>query len=129
MTFWIFLAVASVLSYFSLRYIHILLSLGASVAWLALWRYNLVYPPTNVVVGDITHTWMTYVFVIVAIAVMFMWFRERGRTESVTRAALGKEEVIIQTTKREGVTGKNLMGLTEEEYKASVRRSLRRRRR
>jgi hypothetical protein len=124
MTFWILLVIAGWLTYYSLKYNHLLLSLGASIAWLTLMGYNLNFPPTNVVVGSTIHEWMTYVFVIVAIAIGFAWFRGRGRTESTTRVGLGKEEIIAQTTTKTGVTGKNLMNQSEEEYRASVRRSL-----
>ena len=124
MTFWILLVIAGWLSFLSLRHIHILLSLGASMAWLTLMAYNTTYPPTNVVVGSTVHEWMTYVFVIVAIAVMFIWFRQRGRTESTTRVGVGEGELIAQTTKREGVTGRNMMEQTPDEYRASIRKSL-----
>ncbi len=129
MTYWVLLVIAGLLSFLSLRHKHLLLALGASISWLTLMSYNLTNPPTNITIGSTLHEWMTYVFVAVAIAMVFIWFRSRGRTESTTRVALGDGEVIAQTTKREGVTGKNLMEQSPEEYRATVRRSLRKRRR
>lgn len=118
MTFWILLVLAGWLSFLSLRHIHILLSLGASMSWLTLMAYNTVYPPTNVVVGSTVHEWMTYVFVVVAIAVMFIWFRNRGHKESVTRVGANEKEVVAHTTTRENVIG----GI--DEYRARVKKAL-----
>lgn len=118
MTFWIILSLASILSYFSFRHINILLSLAASTSWLTLMAYNTTNPPTNIAVGSTVHEWLTFVFIMVAIATMYMWFRNRGRTESVTRVGLGDGEIVAHTTKREGVTG------GEDAYRQRVRKAL-----
>lgn len=130
MTFWILLALAGLVSYFSLRHRNLLLSLGASIMWLSLMAYNLTYPPTNITAGDTIHEWMTMGFVIIAIAVMYMWFRNRGRTESMTRVSAGEGEILARSATQEGVTPtRSVMALSPEEYKAHLRSRMRRRRR
>lgn len=95
------------------------------MGWLSLMAYNLTTPPAGIAVGSAVHEWLTLVFIIIAIAVMYMWFRQRGRTESVTRVGMGEGEIVAHTTKREGVSGRSLMGMSEDEYRDDVRRALR----
>ncbi|KKN79347.1 hypothetical protein LCGC14_0341290 [marine sediment metagenome] len=125
MTFWILLVLAGWMSYLSLRHTHVLLSLGASIFWLTLMGYNLTFPPTNIVIGSTLHGWMTMGFAVVAIAVMFIWFRNKGRTETTTRVGLDDKGVIATTSTRVGVTGKSLLEQSPEEYRDAIRKSLR----
>ena len=106
-----------------------LLSLGASIMWLALMAYNLNYPPTNIVQGDTIHEWMTMGFVIIAMAMMFMWFRERGRSVSQTRVTANEDGINISSEKQEGLPRTSLMDAGNEEYRARVRRAVRSKRR
>ena len=129
MTFWIILALAGWVSFLSLRHHNMLLSLGASIMWLALMAYNLNYPPTNIVQGDTIHEWMTMGFVIIAMAMMFMWFRERGRSVSQTRVTANEDGINISSEKQEGLPRTSLMDAGNEEYRARVRRAVRSKRR
>lgn len=126
MTYWILLAIAVVLSFMSIaiRHINILVAFGASMAWLTLMAYNLTTPPAGITVGSTVHQWLTLVFLIVAIAVFMMWVRNRGRTESVTRVGLGKGEVVAGTAKKEGVSGRGLLGMNDDEYRTYIRKTL-----
>lgn len=128
MTFWILLVIAVVLSYISLKWQNILFSLGAAIGWFALWRYNLDHPPTNIVAGDITHEWLTYLFLIMAIAVMLMWFRNRGRGYTgYPRTA--SEERTYQSIIKEPKQASSYREETADEYKLRVWRALHPRRR
>lgn len=130
MTFWILLVLAGWVSFLSLRHRNLLLSLGAAIMWLALMAYNLTNPPTNITQGSTIHEWMTMAFIIVAIAVVYMFFYTRGRTESTTRISAGEGEVLARSSKQEGVTAtKSLMDMSPDEYKAYIRTRVRRRRR
>ncbi len=126
MTFWILLVLAGWMTFISLRHSNLLLSLGAGIFWFSLMAYNLNYPPTNITQGSIVHEWLTMGFVIIGIAVIFMWFRTRGsRTESITNIRAGRTEeggdqIIAHTTKVEGVVDET------EVYRQRVRRALRR---
>ena len=127
MTFWILLVLAGWLSYLSFRNKNMLLALGASIMWLCLMAYNLSYPPTNITQGDTIHEWMTMGFVVLAIAVLYTWFRNRGKTESQTKISVGDNELLLRSAKSEGVTKeKSLMDKSPEEYRAYVRRAIRR---
>ena len=129
MTFWIILALAGLVSYLSLRNRNLLLSLASSIMWLALMAYNLSYPPTNITQGDTIHEWMTMGFIITAIAMLVMWFRNRGKTESQTRISEGDGEILARGSTRTGVTpNQSLMKMSAEEYRAYVRTRMRRRR-
>ena len=123
MTFWILLVIALTLSLLSLRWRNILFSLGAAIGWLVLWRYNLNYPPTNITQGDITHDWMNYVFIIMAIAVMLIWFRNRNRGYTgYSRTAI--EERDYQREVRSPVSQSS-----EGDYRQTVNKALHHRRR
>ena len=117
-TFWILLALAGLLSWFSLRHINVLLALSSSMAWLTLMGYNLNYPPTNITQGSTLHEWLTLVFVVLAITMIFWWFRTRGRTETVTRAKIEDGEVVAHSTKVDGITERN------DAYRQTIRKAL-----
>ena len=129
MTFWILLALAGWVSFLSLRSKNMLLSLGASIMWLALMAYNLKFPPTNITQGDTIHEWLTMGFIVLAIAVLLAWFRNRGRTESQIRVSAGDGEILARRSTQLGVTNKSLMEMSPEEYKGFIRTRVRRRRR
>lgn len=128
MTFWILLTLAVVLSYISLKWRNILFSLGAMLGWISLWRYNLDYPPTNIVVGDITHTWLTYLFLIMAIAVMLIWFFNRQRSYT-GYPKTAQEERDYQEELKKPRQSSSYEEETNEEYRTRVRKAVRGRRR
>ncbi len=125
MTWFEIVAVAALLTILALRYTNLLFSLGAAIFWLVLWGYNLDHPPGGIAQGSALHEWMTFGFVIMAMAVMFMWVRNRGKpVTSVTgRISKNGEEGDIE------IEHKGLMDLNEDEYRTRVRRALRSRRR
>ncbi len=124
MTFWILLAIAGFLTLMSLRYRNILMSLGASLGWIALWMYNLNYPPTNIVIGSTLHEVLVYTFIIMAIAVMLMYFwnRNRGFTGYPTTK---REEAALEAQSRRP---RGIMDLSSEQYKTYIHSRIRRRR-
>ncbi len=128
MTWLELVGVASILTFIALHYNNILLSLASSVFWLVLWAYNLDHPPAGVVQGSAIHEWMTMGFVIVAMAVMFIWFRSRKAVSSVTgRITKGKNGEEGETTINMEIEHKGLLDMSEDEYRAKVRKALRRR--
>ncbi len=130
MTFWILLVLAGWVSYLSLRSKNMLLALGASIMWLALMAYNLNFPPTNITQGDTIHEWLTMGFVVLAIAVLMAWFKNRGRTESQARISMGDGEILARGSTQMGVTpNQSLMKMSPEEYRTHIRTRTRRRRR
>lgn len=128
MTWWELLVLALVLTIVSFRHINILLSLGATIGWFALMAYNLDHPPTNIIQGSVIHQWLTMGFIAVGLGTMLMFFRNRGRIvnrseswgEVRSRREGGGEEVPVP--ERRG-----LMDMTSGEYRATVRRAVRRR--
>ena len=123
MTFWILMTLAGWLTFLCLRNSNLLLSLGAGIAWFSLMAYNLTNPPTNITAGSIVHEWLTMGFFILGIAVILMWFRTRGRTESVTRVGVeksetGGSEVVAKTMKVEEVRDDS------DAYRQRVRKAL-----
>lgn len=126
-TYSIVLVIALALSVISLRWHNILFSLGGAVAWLALWRYHQTNPPAGIIVGDTTHEWIMYIYIILAIAVMFTWFAQRRR-EYTGYPRTGTEERDYQSTVKtpKPRTG-GYMDMSEGEYRATIRNKLRRR--
>lgn len=118
MTFWLLLAIAIFLSYLSLRFYNLLLSVGGSIAWLSLLVYNLSYPPTNITQGDTIHTWLTYGFGVMAIAVIFFWVRNRNRD-------IGKTNNKNNKTEEDEVFSRyTLMNETPDDYRRRVHSAL-----
>ena len=125
MTFWILLAIAAFLTYISFKWRNILLSLGAMISWFVLWRYNNDFSPTNIVQGDITHTWMTYTFLVLAIAVMFMFFRNRAKDYTGYPRSVD-EEREYQDKLKAPKQASSFADESNTEYKRRVRRAVRR---
>lgn len=124
MTFWIILVIAGFLTLLSFRYRNILISLGGSLGWFALWMYNFDYPPANITIGSTLHEVLIYVFIIMAVATMLMYFRNRAR--GYTGYTPTKSEEAESEARRSPARG--LMDLTPTEYQRLVRTRLRRRR-
>ena len=134
-TWTILLVFSSVLTVISLRNINILLSLGAMIGWLSLMAYNLENPLVGVAQGSVIHQWLTLGFIAIGIAVMLMFFRNRGKMVSISdgrnigsgRASGGGEVEVSAPSPSYGHRG--LMEMSPTEYRATIRRAVRRRRR
>ena len=128
-TWTILLVFSSILTIISLRNINILLSLGATIGWFSLMAYNLDNPLVGVVQGSIIHQWLTMGFIAIGLAVMLVFFKNRGkivnRSESwgETRSKGGGEEGGVVTPERRG-----LMEMSPTEYRAIARRAVKRKR-
>ena len=106
-----------------------LFSLAGSIGWLVVWMYNLDHPPTGIVQGSNIHEFMTYAFIIMAIATLFMFFRNRNRGYSgYPRTANEQAEYDRQVKAPPSQVG-GLMNRTNEEYRERVRGALRNNRR
>lgn len=123
MTFWILLATAGFLTVMSLRHYYLMLSFSAALGWIALWMYNLNYPPTNITIGSTLHEVLVYTFIMMAIATMYMYFRNRGRTSAGTSGSGGGESGASPPS------APSLMDMSPEQYKAYIRSRVRRQRR
>lgn len=129
-TWTILLVFSSILTIISFRNINILLSLGATIGWFSLMAYNLDNPLVGITQGSVIHQWLTMGFIAIGLAVMLMFFKIRGRMvdrseswgEVRSRREGGGEEV--PTPERRG-----LMDMNSGEYRATVRRAVRRRKR
>lgn len=126
-TWTILLIFASILTIISFRNINILLSLGATIGWFSLMAFNLENPLVGVAQGSVIHQWLTMGFIAIGIAVMLMYFRNRGRTAGVYRSIGGGEG--LAGTNPPSYEPKGLMEMTPDEYKAKTRKALHPRRR
>lgn len=118
MAFWILLAIAGFLTSLSIRRYNLIFSFAGALAWMAVWGYNLNYPPANIVVGSFVYDLLYYIFIIMAIAVIFIYFVGKGKRESSLRVEDGK---IVASTMTET---QSEAGETPEQYRQRVRRAL-----
>ncbi len=127
MTYWIILVMALALSLISLRYRNILFALGGTLGWIALWAYHQSNPPAGVSVGSFVHEVMYYAFIVMAIAVMFVYFknRDRGYTGYPTTKS---EEVELDQRRISRRPARGLMDLSPTEYRAVIRSKMRHKR-
>ena len=121
MTFWILLVLAGFLTILSMRYYNILFSFGGMLGWIAVWVYNLNSPPTGITVGTFLHDVLTYTFIIMAIAVMYIYFRNRGKQKAGLSVEDGK--IVASKSSEEPEMDENIA------YRQTVRRALHPRRR
>ena len=121
MTFWILLAIAGFLTLLSIRMYNIIFSLAASLGWFAVWGYHLNNPPANITIGTFVYDLLYYIFIIMAIVVMYIYFRNRGKQTSVTKISAENNEIVARTYN-------GGMEETPDEYRMRVRRALRSRR-
>ncbi len=123
MTFWIILVFALVLSIISLKYRNLFFSFAGALGWFGLWAYNNSYPPTNVVRGSFVHEVLMYGSLVMAIGVMFTYFRNRQRGYTgYDVTAKEKNEIESRRTPR------GLMDLSPSEYQQHIRARMHRRR-
>ena len=123
MTWLALLSLAILLSFMSLRYINILLSLAASISWLALMAYNLDNPLSGITQGSTIHEWTIYIFIALAIAVMYMWFRNRNGAPSVFGQPRDNTGKLVNDEEPEPPSDGSY------DYQKTVREALRRKRR
>ena len=120
MTFWIILAVAFSLTVISLWKYELLFFFGASLGWFALWIYNLQNPPSGVTIGSNLHNFLIFTFIVMAIAVMFSYFK-RGK---IAGSANGSEvEMSNSSLPNDGKKG--LMEMNGEEYRDYMHNKIR----
>jgi len=125
-TWTILFAFSATLTVISFRNINILLSLGATIGWFSLMAYNLDNPLVGVAQGSVIHQWLTMGFIAIGLAVMLMFFKNRGKMVSISgsRGEGGGGEEGVPMLERKG-----LMDMNTGEYRATVRRAVKRRRR
>ncbi len=125
MTFWEILVFALVLSIISLRYRNLFFSFGGALGFFALWAYNNGHPPTGVTQGSFIHLAIMFGSLIMAIGVMFMYFRNRQRGYT-GYTMTKKEENEAEARSR---TPRGLMDLDNAEYRAYIKARMTNRRR
>jgi hypothetical protein len=125
-TFSILGIIAVIFTIISLRYYNLLFSFVAMLSWIGLWAYNLNYPLTNIVRGSFIHEVMTYSFIIMAVVVMLVYFRNRGQAQGMFNANTDKEGV---KNINNSVQSRGLMELDTNEYRRLMRERINSRRR
>ena len=108
-------AIAAVASYFSLLRNYFLLSLGASVAWIALWAAVKAYPPVGVAAGSSYQNIMMMACIVMAVVFPLV---SLGR--QVTRQ---RDQSGNFSTRSTGFRFRKLFGGSEEEEEEKDRRS------
>lgn len=124
MTFWILLVLALVMTVISLRWRNILFSLAGTLGWLALWMYNLNSPPSGITIGTPNHEILIYAFIIMAIAVMMLYFINGKRGYTGYPKSAKEQAEYDREVKSSGRTPNGMTEMTNEEYRARVRRAL-----
>ena len=117
MTYWVLLAIAGFLTLLSLRHHNILFSLSGMLGWIGVWAYNLNYPPTNITVGTFMHDVLTYTYIMMAIAVMYIFFRGRRSRDTITSVGAVDGKIMAHTSTQEE------RGETTAEYRQKVRKA------
>ena len=124
MTYCILLAIAIILTIVSLRWRNILFTLGGTIGWLTLWVYNFDNPPTNITQGSTAHEFLIYTFIVMAIATLLMYFRNRNRGYS-GYPRTPEEQAEYDRTVKAPPAPQPYMEMGEEEYRNRVRKALR----
>lgn len=123
MTWIILMVFALCLSVIALRWMNILLAIVSSAAWFSLLAYNVNYPPANITQGSNIDTFIIWAIAIVAVTIPIITIsRMRGRATANISSVDGDE------LKQKIETIPSLSSMTTEEYRAYVRRRIRRRR-
>jgi len=104
MTFWILGVLAAFLTLLALRRYAFVFYAGASLAWWALWGYNLNNPPANITIGTFVYDILYYTLILVALGVFFLYFRNRGSQQGVTKISAENNEIVARTYEGEGET-------------------------
>lgn len=128
MTFWILLVIAGFFTLLSLRYRNLLFSFSGMLGWIAVWVYHQNYPPTNIVQGTFLYELLLYAFIVMAMAVMFLYFWNRSRGFTGYPRTAKEQASYDNELRTAGDSDKGLLELGENEYRVKVRRSLRSRR-
>ena len=125
-TFSILIVLALVLTVISLRWYNLLLSFVACMAWVSLWAYNLSNPPTGITQGSFVHEVLVYSFIVMAIGVMLLYFRNRGEAKNMLNANTDKEGVPPKS-EQEFEPRKSIMNTSVSEYRQNLRGRINRR--
>ena len=122
MTFFGILLIALVMSIVSLRWYNLLFSFVAMLMWIALWAYNLNNPIGGITKGSFVHEILSYGFIIMAIVIMLVYFRGRGKDSKNIVLGNNNNETSEESTEKPS-TG--IMGMSPDEYRAYMRGKLR----
>jgi len=80
---------------------------------MAVWGYNLDNPPANITVGTFVYDLLYYMFMLMAIAVIFIYFVGRSKRESTTSLSVEDGKIVANTiSETQGTTGESV-----EEYR------------
>ena len=120
MTFWILLVIAGFLTLLSIKRYNLIFSFAATLMWLAVWGYNLDNPPANITIGTFVYDLLYYTFIIMAIAVIFIYFVGKSKRESTTSLRVEDGRIVAHTVSETQST----VGETPEQYRQRVNRAL-----
>jgi hypothetical protein len=120
MTFWILLAIAGFLTLLSIRRYNLIFSFAGALGWMAVWGYHLEHPPANITVGTLVYDLLYYTFIIMAIAVIYLYFAGRSKRESTTSLSVEDGKIVANTiSETQGTTGESV-----EEYRNRMHRRI-----
>lgn len=122
MTWFAILLLAIGFTVFALWRFNLLLSIVASAGWFAFLAYHVAYQPTNIIAGDTVDTFIIWAVCIIAIAIpLITIIRMRGRTERGIGGVEGDEKRTLSSNS-------TVSSMNTDEYRAYIRRRIRRRR-
>ena len=125
MTYWILLALASMLTFFYFRQKwNVLFAIITAFSWVGILVFTLTNPPTDIAQGTLLHDILLLVYAGMAITMLIMWFRNKGNIVDDR----GNSEMTPEETERRNANYQSPMSMSETQYKAYLR-GLRTRRR
>lgn len=122
MTFWILGVLAGFLTLLATKRYTFVYYAAASLAWFALWGYNVNFPPANITVGTFVYDVLYYTLIFVAIGVFLLYFVGRSRRNTSTTLGLNEEGNLTVNSSSQTTFGGN------DEYRQRMRRAYRGRR-
>lgn len=121
MTWTIIAASAFLLTVLSLKWTNLAYSITATLAWVALWVYNLTNPLTNVTQGTLLYDLIFYGILLGAVGTMVAWIINRRRGYTGYPLTASEQRDFNEELKGEREE-KSLSSMSIDEYKREIHR-------
>lgn len=112
---------ASILTVLSLRWVNLAYSIAATIAWSALWVYNLSNPLTNVTHGTLLYDLVFYGLLMMAVGTMVAWVINRRRGYTGYPLTASEQRDFNEELKGEREE-RSLSTMSIDEYKKEIHR-------